>query len=82
MMIVYGDVDDDDDFDVDDAQPMTTMMMMMVGEMTMMIVHRCNNPIYHLHNQLHLYPPTGISIYSSLSFYPSTSSSSSSSSSS
>jgi hypothetical protein len=73
MMIVY-----DDDVKDDDAQPMTIMMMMVVGVMIIMIVYRCINPVYHLlHYQVHLYPPTGISTYSSLSFYSPTSSSSS-----
>ena len=43
-MIVY-----DNDVEDDDAQPMTTMMIMVVvGVMTMMIVYRCINSVYHL----------------------------------
>ena len=76
--VTYYMIVEDDDVDDDDAQPMTTMMIMVVvGVMTMMIVCRCSNSVYHLlHYSLHLYPPIDISTYSSLSFYPSISSSS------
>ena len=46
--VTYYMIVEDDDVDDDDAQPMTTMMIMVgVGVMTMMIVYRCSNSVYH-----------------------------------